>query len=202
MRNGGGARMRNLGATNRGTKARKTSRVSRVSEIPFPAFWGEILQNSEDYKTSYKIHKRQYISGLWIYIVFFHSNFHINYNILSKNWRAFWQYLHFTYLHSYHSQSYVYLGRWADIGSSHNEQINILLNNVTHSPNFSPRIWMNWKIVLGLNSPHDAATVEKSKYIKYRIRSSISSEGEMRVNLKICCFEKRTMEGAFIENFK
>ena len=27
---------------------------SRVPEMPFPAFWGVILQNSEDYKTSYK----------------------------------------------------------------------------------------------------------------------------------------------------
>ena len=27
-------------------------------------FWGKILQNSEDYKTSYKIQKRQHISGI------------------------------------------------------------------------------------------------------------------------------------------
>ena len=26
---------------------------SRVSKMPFPAFWGKILQNSEDYRTSY-----------------------------------------------------------------------------------------------------------------------------------------------------
>ena len=34
---------------------------SEVSEIPPRAFWGLILHNSEDYKTSYKIHKRQHI---------------------------------------------------------------------------------------------------------------------------------------------
>ena len=32
--------------------------------MPFSAFWGEILQNSEDYKTSYEIHKMQHISGI------------------------------------------------------------------------------------------------------------------------------------------
>ena len=26
---------------------------SRVSKMPFPAFWGKILQNSEDYRTPY-----------------------------------------------------------------------------------------------------------------------------------------------------
>ena len=63
------------GETKRGTKARKTSRrvrgmppgtilSSRVSEMPFPAFWGVMLQTSEDYKTSHKIPKRQHISGL------------------------------------------------------------------------------------------------------------------------------------------
>ena len=52
-------------------KARETSRRfrgmflgeilrSRVPEMPFPAFWGVSLQHSEDYKTSYKIHKRHF----------------------------------------------------------------------------------------------------------------------------------------------
>ena len=49
--------------------------------------FGAILHNSEDYKTSYKIHKRQQISGLSI---FCHCIFHINYKILFKNSRAFW----------------------------------------------------------------------------------------------------------------
>ena len=63
--------MRQPGGTNRGMKARKTSRrvrgmaprdilSLRVSEMPFAVFLGVILQNAEDYKSSYKIH----ISGL------------------------------------------------------------------------------------------------------------------------------------------
>ena len=34
------------------------SMPSRVPELPFSAFWKVILQNYEDYKTSYKVHKR------------------------------------------------------------------------------------------------------------------------------------------------
>ena len=45
---------------------------SRVREMPFPAFWEVILQNSEDYKTSCKIHKRHFRT-LNIYWIFFHS---------------------------------------------------------------------------------------------------------------------------------
>ena len=58
-----GIRVRKPEGTNWLTKARKTSRhvrgmlpwkslSSRVSEMPFPAFWGVILQNSKHYKTS------------------------------------------------------------------------------------------------------------------------------------------------------
>ena len=33
--------------------------------MPFSAFLGEVLQNLKEYKESYKIPKRQNISGLW-----------------------------------------------------------------------------------------------------------------------------------------
>ena len=36
---------------------------SRVSEMPFPAFWGKILHNSEGLKKSYKILKKQHFPG-------------------------------------------------------------------------------------------------------------------------------------------
>ena len=83
----GGARVRRLGGQTEEGRREKYLCVSghapgkilssRISEMPFPAFWGIILQNCEDYKTSCKIHKRQHIS------------FHINYKILLKNSRAF-----------------------------------------------------------------------------------------------------------------
>ena len=37
--------------------------ISRVSEMPLPAFWGKILHNSEGLKKSYKILKKQHFPG-------------------------------------------------------------------------------------------------------------------------------------------
>ena len=55
---------------------------SRVPEMPFPAFRGIILQNSEDYKTSENTQKTTHFRTLNKYWLFFIFNFHINYTIL------------------------------------------------------------------------------------------------------------------------
>ena len=67
--------MRKVEGTTRATKAQETSVVCTPGKkielnfssmnlnfrLPFSAFWDVILQNSEDYKTTYRIHKRQHI---------------------------------------------------------------------------------------------------------------------------------------------
>ena len=61
-----------------------------ILKCHFLHFWEVILQNCEDYKTSYKIHKRHHISGLWIYIEFFFILIFIliNYKILFKKFES------------------------------------------------------------------------------------------------------------------
>ena len=86
-------------------------------------------------------------------------SFHINYKILLKNSRAFWQYRPFTSLSSFLLFKKLGLfrqsGKWAYIGSSHNEQIKISLKNITPSPNFSPRIWTIATVARGAATVHD-----------------------------------------------
>ena len=60
------------------------------------------------------------------------------------------------YLYSAYAAHYVYLCRWAYIGSSHNEQIKISLKNVTR--NSSLRVVTDWKIDPAPQCPHAAAT--------------------------------------------
>ena len=98
--------------------------------MPFPAFWGVILRNS-DYKISYKIHSIFFIVFLILIIRYFWKIREPSGNPVKL----------LVFILTIQKLG-LFTNRWAYIGSSYNEKIKITQER-TFSPNFPLRISTN-----------------------------------------------------------